>query len=253
MTTWVLLRGLTREARHWGGFPARFQAAVASVQPDVQIVMLDLSGNGTRHAERSPIAIEETMQQCRQELQVRGYQAPYHLLAMSLGGMVAVAWAQQYPAECQRLVLLNTSLKPLNRLFQRLRPRAVLTVIKLMFMHGEAREQEILKLTSNRAAERQSVVPEWTDWARECPVSRLNALRQLLAAARFKVAVQPPVPMLLLAGAQDRLVNADCSRVVATAWQTEFALHPDAGHDLTLDDEEWVAEEVKTWLARHEN
>ena len=28
MTTWVFLRGLTRESRHWGGFVDQFQQAI---------------------------------------------------------------------------------------------------------------------------------------------------------------------------------------------------------------------------------
>jgi pimeloyl-ACP methyl ester carboxylesterase len=189
------------------------------------------------------------MQQCRHELEVGGHRAPYHLLAMSLGGMVAVAWAQQYPEECQRVVLINTSLKPFNRLFQRLRPCAWWTVFKLLLIQGEAREQAILELTSSRAAELRGVVPEWAKWAHEYPVSRLNALRQLLAAARFNADLQPPVPMLFLAGAQDRLVNPICSRHVAKVWHADFALHPNAGHDLPLDDGDWVTEAVHTWIS----
>ena len=38
---WVLLRGLTREARHWGGFPERLGAALG-----VEVHCLDLPGNG---------------------------------------------------------------------------------------------------------------------------------------------------------------------------------------------------------------
>jgi len=30
MTTWVLLRGLMREARHWGEFPMLFQNAMSA-------------------------------------------------------------------------------------------------------------------------------------------------------------------------------------------------------------------------------
>jgi len=93
------------------------------------------------------------------------------------------------------------------------------------------------------------VLPAWTAWGRECPVSRGNTLRQLLAAARFSAVKKPAVPLLILAGAGDRMVHPSCSQRLARAWGADFALHPSAGHDLTLDDGDWVAREVKAWLA----
>ena len=54
MSTWVLLRGLTRESRHWGEFPARLQSRFANSN----VVALDLPGNGRLNAQRSPASIE---------------------------------------------------------------------------------------------------------------------------------------------------------------------------------------------------
>jgi len=52
-----------------------------------------------------------------------------------------------------------------------------------------------------------------------------------------------------LNGARDRLVDARCSERLAQAWQVELHTHPDAGHDLPLDDGEWVARQVAQWTA----
>jgi pimeloyl-ACP methyl ester carboxylesterase len=71
-----------------------------------------------------------------------------------------------------------------------------------------------------------------------------------LAAARFSAPEKPEVPLLILAGARDRMVWPGCSRRLARAWNADFALHPAAGHDLPLDDGDWVAKEVRHWLAR---
>ncbi|RYY52271.1 MAG: alpha/beta hydrolase, partial [Comamonadaceae bacterium] len=56
MTTWVLLRGLTREAGHWGAFPDLLRA---QLQSGTRVIALDLPGNGALHAQRSPARIEE--------------------------------------------------------------------------------------------------------------------------------------------------------------------------------------------------
>ena len=59
----------------------------------------------------------------RQNLRLKGFLPPYKLLAISLGGMVATSWSQNYPQEVLRMVLINTSMRPFSHLTQRLRPR----------------------------------------------------------------------------------------------------------------------------------
>ena len=253
MTTWVLLRGLAREARHWGDFPALFRAEFAGELAQGGILTPDLPGNGRRCLEPSPSRVEALMEACRRDLRERGKAPPYHLLAFSLGGMVAVAWAARHPEECRAAVLLGTSLRPYSAFYERLRPGAWPAMVRLTLASGEARERIILELTSSRAAQRVDVLPAWTAWGRECPVSRGNALRQLLAAARFSAVEKPSAPLLILAGAGDRMVHPICSQRLARAWGADFALHPSAGHDLTLDDGDWVAREVRSWLAEMNN
>lgn len=248
MTTWVFLRGLTREARHWGDFPTRFRAAFAGQLAQGDILTPDLPGNGLRYLEPSPTRVEDIMESCRADLARRGHPPPYHLLALSLGGMVALSWAARHPQECRGAVLISTSLRPWCPLHERLRPAIWPTVLALMAARGEARERAILRLTSSRAAQLAGLVPVWSGYARECPVSRATAWRQLLAAARFSCREGPATPLLFLAGAGDRMVHPHCARTVAQAWGTGFALHPRAGHDLPLDDGDWVAREVREWL-----
>ena len=248
MTTWVFLRGLTREARHWGDFPDRFRAAFDVEAAEMEILTPDLPGNGRLHALSSPLSVDEMMESCRQQLRDQGKAPPYHLLALSLGGMVALAWALRYPEECRAAVLMSTSLRPYSPFFDRLRPRGWPTLLRLIPARGLARERAILQLTSARAAELQAVLPNWVAYARECPVSRIGGLRQLVAAARFKALEKPMVPLLFLAGAGDRMVHPDCSDRLARAWNADFFLHPRAGHDLTLDAGDWIAEVVKTWV-----
>jgi len=247
MSTWVLLRGLTRERRHWGDFPTILRGAI----PDADVVALDLPGNGCLQHLASPLSVEDMAEYCRSELQARGILPPYHLLAMSLGAMVAVAWAAEHPQEIRRAVLINTSLRPFSPFYQRLRPRNYPALLKLLVTGGDDREWEalILRLTSNHMEKHKGVLDVWLSYRREYPVARRNALRQLLAASRYRApAVKPPVPMLILASAADALVAPRCSKQLALHWQAEIAEHSTAGHDIPLDDGPWVAEQVRTWL-----
>jgi pimeloyl-ACP methyl ester carboxylesterase len=121
--SWVLLRGLTREARHWGDFADQLARALqGSAQETIQVLALDLPGNGVFHKEASPTSVTAMADFARAQLLVRGLPPPYHLVAMSLGGMVAADWVRRYPDEVDRLVLINTSMRPLGSVTERLRP-----------------------------------------------------------------------------------------------------------------------------------
>ena len=48
--------------------------------------------------ERSPARIEDMVEHCRTTLRGLGHTPPYHLLALSLGGMVAKCWSEGHPA-----------------------------------------------------------------------------------------------------------------------------------------------------------
>jgi pimeloyl-ACP methyl ester carboxylesterase len=228
VSTWVLLRGLTRERRHWGDLPERLTRA----STDARIVTLDLPGNGSLHELNSPWSVEAMAEFCRAELARQTVAPPYHVLAMSLGAMVAVAWANKHAKEIQSCVLINTSLRPFNPFYQRLRPANYPILLKLALSGGtpEQWEQTILRLTS-RQAESPAIV-----------------LSKLIAAARYRAPLgKPATRILLLASAQDALANPRCSHTIASRWNADIALHPTAGHDIPLDDPSWVIEQISAW------
>lgn len=249
MRTWVLLRGLTREARHWGGFADVLQR----VMPEARVVVLDLPGCGVRRDRRSPARIEAIVRCLREDLRPSAGLQPLHLLGLSLGAMVAVEWMTRYPKEVSACVLVNASLRAFSPFYKRLSPRnyPLLARLALPGLSGRERESAILALTSNRGDPGGEIVRTWTGYRRDCPVSRSDAFRQLVAAARYGGGRSaPPVPTLVLAGEGDRLVDPDCSRTLALKWKAELQVHPTAGHDLPLDDGEWVATRIRDWLGR---
>jgi len=247
MTTWVLLRGLMRESRHWGEFPVLFQNAMDAQQ----LVTLDFPGNGSLHAQTSASNVTEMVHYARSHLKQLSYAPPYSLLALSLGAMVAVAWSERYPAELEKMVLINTSLAPYNPFYHRLRPKNYPALTRLLYGAAAQRESLILRLTSTRSRTEnlQAILEQWIAYAEEYPITRTNILRQLQAALIYRAAPTTPlVPVLLLAGQQDQLVNVKCSLKLAQHWGCAIRLHPAAGHDLPLDDGVWVMQQVKEWL-----
>lgn len=247
MSTWIFLRGLARESMHWGDFPEVFCREL----PDARIVTPDLLGNGALNAYESPARVEQMVERLRAQLKEHGVRPPYHLLAMSLGAMVAVAWATRHPDELLACVLINTSLRPFSPFYRRLRPANYPRLLKLALFGGSDQDWEctILRLTSRLAPLPEAVLANWIVIRREHPVSSRNAYRQLLAAARYRAPLErPAVPILVLSSTRDALVDSSCSRELAVRWNTGFAVHPSAGHDLPLDDGPWVARQVMHWL-----
>lgn len=242
---WVLLRGLTRDARHWGDFPVRLAAAFAPAQ----VLTPDLPGNGRLHAQASPIDVHAMADDCRAQLRAADVAPPYRLFALSLGAMAAVAWATRHPEEVDACVLVNTSLRPYAHLHERLRPSCYPTLLRLALVGAAPAQWEdaVFRLTS-RSPRDAALLADWTRWRIDCPVTRANALRQLIAAARFRAPRSAPtVPMLVLSSARDGLVDPVCSARLAQAWGLPHVQHAAAGHDLPLDDAGWVIERMKIW------
>ena len=79
MATWILLRGLTRESGHCGGFLPLFQQTC----PDDAVVPLDLPGSGAFHDQASPWTVQAVVQHCRLQLAHMGVKPPFCVLALS--------------------------------------------------------------------------------------------------------------------------------------------------------------------------
>jgi pimeloyl-ACP methyl ester carboxylesterase len=250
MSTWILLRGLTRETRHWGRLPDALRDAVAG-----RLLLLDLPGNGEFARQRAPATVAEMVACVRRAALQTGAPGPYSVLAMSLGGMVATAWAQRHPQEIERMVLINTSMRPFSLPHERLRPAAWPGLLGVALHWSDAFDAErgIHRLTCNNVDTLSADLDAWVGIRRSAPVTRANALRQLWAAARFSAVAQAPAcALLILAASADRLVDPLCSAKLAAAWGAAHREHPWAGHDLPHDDPGWVAAQVRAWLAERD-
>ncbi|HYW56595.1 MAG TPA: alpha/beta hydrolase [Polaromonas sp.] len=245
--SWVLLRGLTREARHWSDLPERLAPALNGAP----VIALDLPGNGKFYGLPSPSSVGSMVDFARKQLLTQGCKPPYSFMAMSLGGMVATHWAQHYPDEVAGLVLINTSMRPFNSLTERLRPGnwPQLALLAARWEDVDHCERVIHQLTCNRATTRDEDLAAWRRIRKSAPVSAANARRQLWAAARFSSAAQAPrCAVMVLSSAADDLVHPLCSTRLAAAWQARHHQHPWAGHDLPHDDADWVCQRTADWL-----
>jgi pimeloyl-ACP methyl ester carboxylesterase/alpha-ketoglutarate-dependent taurine dioxygenase len=245
---WLLLRGLSREARHWGRFPEIFAQRV----PGARVHCLDLPGAGTERDRVSPATIEGIAADMRARwLALRDAgEGPWGILGMSLGGMVAMTWCAAHPEDFARLVIAGSSAGDLSKPWRRFDLRIVPEALGAMAVRDPVeREARILGFTTRLVADRVSVAKEW---ARYAPMTRANVTRQLLAARAFHAPEKIEVPALVIAGARDPLADPSCSRLLASHLGAPYEIHPEAGHELAMDAPEWLADRVATWLARTE-
>jgi pimeloyl-ACP methyl ester carboxylesterase len=246
--TWILLRGLTREAAHWGDFVPALRAA----WPDVDIHALDLPGAGAWHREPWRGGVADAMEQVRAEAARRAPAARRRfVLGVSLGGMVTMEWAARYPEELAGVAVGASSARDLAPFWKRMRPGAWRSVVVGRFERDLARrEAAVVRTICNRSELWEATAAEWTEIQRARPVSPETARAQMAAAVRWRAPARLTVPALFLVGRGDRLVHPDCSRALARRFGAPLVEHPDAGHDLTTDAGDWVIAQLTRWRDR---
>ncbi|WP_448563393.1 alpha/beta fold hydrolase [Thalassotalea ganghwensis] len=248
MNVWVLIRGLGRDARHWGVFLKDFTNAVNGDH----VVTLDTLGNGRFAEEKSPLTINQFTEHCRQQLSNALELTPdhrVHLVALSLGGMIALDWAQRYPDEIDSLTLINTSVANLTPWYQRIQLSSLSQLIKAVFINNKplAVERVVLALTSNQQASPHPMLNEWVALREHTATSRKNLLRQLIAASRFSLRSPITAKMLIICSPKDKLVAHQASLDLHQRINSHLVTHPWAGHDIALDDPDWlIAQLIET-------
>lgn len=240
-TRWIWIRGLARSSQHWGDFKNVF----LSRHPDAEIEFIDLPGNGVHYLETSPLSIPDYVKFVREKSQFVREKKPFHILAMSLGAMVAVSWAQKYPDEIKQLFLVTTSSRAHCSFYERLRWGVWPSLFRLPFIKNSlTRESLVLSLVSNKKENIQKYATSFAKYSEQHPISLRNFVHQILAASSFKFPDAPPVPCHLIGTKGDRFVNCSCTLNLARDWKIPAAIHPTAGHDLPLDEPEWLSQQI---------
>lgn len=230
---WVLLRGWVREKRHWNGF----DQLMAEKLSGSKIICLDLPGIGENSNLTCPISVSQITDLLRAQLPTKTSRRK--ILGISLGGMISIDWATRYPEDFDAAVIINSSASNLNSIQERINFSIFLQGIKILLRHcPEKREEEILKLSSNKFQK-----PPYS--AGSLPFK--TSVRQLIAATRFKALSPLKIPSLFLLSEKDRLVNPVCGQALARVIDSVLVTHSSAGHDLSLDEPEWIVEQIQKW------
>jgi pimeloyl-ACP methyl ester carboxylesterase len=245
MKDWLLLRGWGREQRHWEKFPGVLGQALGARK----VACLDLPGVGTEHRETSPWSISEITDRLRRRWLKKSGGEPAGLVAISLGGMVALDWTARYPADFERLVLINSSVAGVSPPWRRLNLKMLPEIFRIATARDlAARESRILGMTTEFLPTADEVALRWAGYAKERPVRLATLAKQLLAATRFRLEKKPSCPTLVISSDGDKLVGPSCSRALAEHLGAALVRHPSAGHDVPLENPEWTASAIGEWL-----
>lgn len=243
---WVFLRGLSREHAHWGDFIQRCEAELGW-----HCHAIDLPGFGSEHQRLSPLTIADIRRDVQQRLPqdiVTSRQA-FGVVALSLGGMVALDWLAMAPQDIAKAIFINSSSADCG-LLKRIKPSAIAaTAHALLATSHASQERAILKMVSNNKTQHAELLEQWCRIRQRRPASKRNVLRQLIAASRFK---SPPVASIahakshFISSRADRMVSYQCSEYLAKKYHCWLTLHNSAGHDLPIDDAAWLIGVFKT-------
>lgn len=238
---WVFLRGLTRGNIHWGKFPEEFK----KLNPDCDLVFLEIPGNGSLNNEETPITAKTVIDLLRARCKFTLENESFHVCGISLGGMIALKWAELYPEEIRSVTTINTSLNQFSPFYQRLEIFNYGKIIWGLFA-CDASEQEriILKITSNHFAKAESYLESFVAFSKNHQVSKTNFVKQLLLANNIKIKNIASISLKVISSKKDRLVDSTCSDKIAKAFKGKQFIHPTAGHDLPLDEPIWLAEKL---------
>ncbi|WP_394199847.1 alpha/beta fold hydrolase [Shewanella waksmanii] len=252
MATLVLLRGLMRDKRHWHGFEQRMRAS------GHEVLCFDMLGNGEFDQSASPYHISvygdhviEQLKLCKPDM----LSQPVTIVGLSMGGMVALDIAKQYPQLVERVVLINSSAANISRWYQRFRLNSLFICAfrQLRRYIGDGKlkpaaqqddsllERIVLALTSMVAIEQPSYIHQWSVWRLERHCRSINGVRQIWACVKFNAPTQLTCNIDIIAAKQDRLVSPQCSAALARFYDCPIHYIENTGHDVSLDQPEQLA------------
>ena len=247
---WLLLRGLGRDARHWDGFERVLEERV----PGARSHCLDLPGVGLALDRPSPLSVPGIAEDVRARwLALReAHPGPWGLCGISLGGMTTLAWIDAHPDDFERAVAIHPSAFSWDGAWTRMRPRAWahIAATAALFWSDVAYERMVMSMVSNVHVQNVEMLERFARQRKECGVRLSSLLRQLWAAAWFGCPKEVEPPLLVVRSKRDLMVHPVCSERVARQLGAPLVTHEFGGHELTLDDPEWVADRIGEWLAR---
>lgn len=212
------------------------------------VYALDYLGVGSKNKLASPLKIESYVDDLREDwLKLKNkHEGPWGVIGISMGGMMALDWSARFEDDFEKVVLLNTSTSDTAPIYRRMSVEAMMTFSKLIFnKNNREREKKALSLTVKMADLTDELLDAYAQYFEEKPLNRLNFLRQVFAASQYKLPKKIKSDVLVMAGKNDKLAHYICSVEIAKRLNAPLELHDQAGHDLPIDDPNWIIQKIE--------
>ncbi len=247
----LFLRGLMQDPGSLKNFADRLRTHA----PHLNVHTLDLPGVGSEYRRVSPLSITAIRIDLAKRFHERIAQkkwpiGPWMIAGAGIEAMVAVDWASAESDLFRKLILMNPSSADSSRLADRFRYRARFPMLFGLF--GGDRPLAVrsyLGAVSNRYRSNdqksKTIENDLVHSRHDRPPSPLTAFRHLVSASHFELPVdRPKAPTVVFASRGDRIAKPECAVRVAERLGASPIYHPWSGHDLTIDDPEWLARNV---------
>lgn len=243
------MRGLGRSQGHWLDFPKLIQAKI----PDTTCYFIDLPGiDRTQAAPRQTISSYTDTVRDR-FLSIQNKCTHWNILGISLGGMLTLDWILRYQDDFKNAIIINTSSEntKIKRVY--LKTLTQLALAKVFSSNKFENEFRILKAITHlnptdahEAARKLALISEI------CPISFWVVIKQIYAASKFKIvphlSLNSEIKTLFLGSLLDPLTPVNHTIKLAEIFGGRLEVHPNAGHDLPLEDPAWVVSKILDFL-----
>jgi len=216
----VLLNGLAEQAESWFRNHRFWRRYFDVYMPN--LLVYEGAALHRRIQEDQPISVEYLVEQLHIYLHEFVQTPPYHLVASSLGGKIAVAYAVRYPEDVGRMVLLC--------------PSGMGDAENLPIVDG-VRRNDMVALVNSVFHDRRRVDRELITYYRRQFSSRrwrTGLLRTIRGTMNYCVRdqlVHVQAPTLLIAGREDRIVDPKHAKeAVRDLPNGHFLMLPNCGH-----------------------
>jgi pimeloyl-ACP methyl ester carboxylesterase len=216
----ILINGLAEQAESWFQ-NYRFWRRYFDVHMP-NLLLYEGAALHQRIANDQPITVDYLVEQLHLYLESFVQTPPYHLVASSLGGKVAIEYAVRYPDRVARMVLLCPSgLGDDEQLpvVEGVRRNDVRTIIDSVFYDPHAVEPDLCKYYQKQFSNRR--------WK----LGLLRTIRGTLDHCVRDRLAQVSQPTLLVTGCEDRIVSPAYAEAAARELpQGQFLAIPQCGH-----------------------
>jgi pimeloyl-ACP methyl ester carboxylesterase len=216
----VLINGLAEQSESWFRNHAFWRRHFDVHMPN--IIVYEGAALHRRIDEGLPIDVDYLIEQLHIYLESFVQTPPYHLVASSLGGKVAVEYAVRYPENVERMVLVCPSgmgdeeRLPIVEGVRRNDPRAI---VDSVFSDPRQLDGNIIEYYNRKFANRR--------WR----TGLLRTIRGTMDHCVHQRLSQVTQPTLLISGQNDRIVDPEQARLAAKLLpQGQYLNIPQCGH-----------------------